>query len=289
MKIIDAHLHMNKHEKFDWLCRESGNENSFEWLTGCFDELEIKGCVVMGSTRLNNEPTEAGMFNLNGQADPANYTYPPNVAFCAGVDSKGLVPELRERTLYNLEKAARCASCVGFKIYLGYQPVYADDPLYHPVYELALKLGLTVVFHTGDTAVPTGRLRYSHPLTVDDAAVSFPDLRMVIAHFGNPWMLDAAEVAKKNDNVYIDLSGLAAGRVDVNGFTKKYCGYVEQLKTWLSYLDRWDKVMYGTDWPLVDPGTYMKLISSLVPEEERERVFYDNALSAFPGLKEILK
>ncbi len=288
MKIIDAHLHMKKNENFDALCRQSAHKNDFSHLMECFEQAKIAGCVVMGTGLPQGNPTLPGLFDLGGPADMRAYQYPASVGFCVGVDPEGLRPDKLPKTLAAYREAIACKSCVGFKIYLGYRPFYADDSLYHPVYELAAQHDLTVAFHTGDTANPAGRLKFSHPLTVDEVAVRYPQLRLVLCHFGNPWMLDAAEVAKKNPNVYVDLSGLAVGIPDAGAFRERYKAYVGQLEGWLHYLDRWDRVLYGSDWPLVNLSAYIALIQSFVPESEWERVFYKNALSAYPRLKNLI-
>ena len=288
MKIIDAHLHMKKVSAFDALCLENGHLNDFVHLNDCFARENIVGCIVMGSGRYEEDPCSPGLFDLAGEVDLDNYQYPSSVAFCIGVNPEGLTPDSRAKTLAAYRKAATCPNCVGFKIYLGYRPYYADDPVYHPVYELALEYDLTVAFHTGDTANPAGRLKFSHPLTVDEVAVRYPSLRIVLCHFGNPWLLDAAEVAKKNPNVYVELSGLAVGLPDVNAFRDRYKSYVQQLEGWLSYLDKWDHVLYGSDWPLVNLSAYITLIRSFVPQSEWERVFYHNALEAYPRLKALI-
>lgn len=288
MKIIDAHLHMKKVDIFDALCLKNGHSNNFPHLMECFKRENIVGCVVMGSGRFEENPCQPGLFDLSGAVDLDNYQYPSSVGFCVGVNPEGLTPGKREATLAAYRKAAECPNCLGFKVYLGYRPFYADDSLYHPVYELALAYNLTVAFHTGDTANPTGRLKFSHPLTVDEVAVRYPDLRIVLCHFGNPWLLDAAEVSKKNPNVFIELSGLAVGIPEVGAFRSRYKGYVEQLESWLAYLDRWDHVLYGSDWPLVNIPAYIALIRSFVPPDEWERVFYKNALDAYPRLQDLL-
>ncbi len=288
MKIIDAHLHMKKNEGFDALCRASGHKNNFSHLMDCFGQEQIAACVVMGTGLPQDDPCRPGLFDLNGPADMQSYQYPPSVGFCIGVDPEGLRQDKLERTLTAYREAIACPSCVGFKIYLGYRPFYADDSLYHPVYELAAAHDLTVAFHTGDTANPAGRLKFSHPLTVDEVAVRYPQLRLVLCHFGNPWMLDAAEVAKKNPNVYVELSGLAVGIPDSDAFRSRYKAYVEQLECWLHYLDRWDHVLYGSDWPLVNLHAYIALVQSFVPQSEWERVFYQNALQAYPRLKTLI-
>lgn len=177
MKLIDAHLHLKKAESFNELCLENGHKNEFGHLMGCFEQEDIAGCVVMGTGRLEDDPCRPGLFDLSGIANLANYQYPRSICFCIGVDPEGLHEDRLKKTLAAYREAIACPNCVGFKIYLGYRPFYADDYLYHPVYELALEHDLTVAFHTGDTANPTGRLRFSHPLTVDEVAVRYPELR----------------------------------------------------------------------------------------------------------------
>lgn len=100
------------------------------------------------------------------------------------------------------------------KIYLGYYPYYAFDDVYQPVYELAKKHRVPVVFHTGDTYAEGAILKYAHPLTIDEVAVKHRDVTFVMAHLGDPWCLTAAEVMYKNRNVYADLSGLIVGTTD---------------------------------------------------------------------------
>jgi hypothetical protein len=285
MPIIDTHIHMHRHAGFDSLCEKSRHLNSLSHVMQSFAELDIRACVVMGSGRHADEnPTAPGLFNLGGEVDLARYNYPKNVTFCVGVNPAGLAPECLDQTLRNYEQALLCPQCAGFKFYLGYQHIYADDPVYHPVYELAARKNATVVFHTGDTANSRGKLRFSHPLTVDDVAVRYPQLRIVMAHFGNPWITDAAEVAKKNPNVYVDLSGLAVGVPDTEEFRRRYAGYAAHLETWIAYLDKFDRILYGTDWPLVNMAAYVALIRTFIPKEEWPRVFYQNALEAFPVL-----
>lgn len=71
---------------------------------------------------------------------------------------------------------------------------------------------MPVVIHTGDTYSEHGILKYAHPLNVDELAVANRDVTFVIAHIGDPWVMDCAEVIyKKNSNVYADLSGLIVG------------------------------------------------------------------------------
>ena len=82
---------------------------------------------------------------------------------------------------------------------------------------------------------------------------------------------------EKNRNVSTDLSGLLEGRVDLDLYFQERAGYVQLLRTWLSYLECWDRVMYGTDWPIVNLGEYIQYIQRIVPEAHWEKVFFENA------------
>jgi hypothetical protein len=86
---------------------------------------------------------------------------------------------------------------VAFKAYLGYLHFGPEDPNYVPYYRLAAKYDLPVVAHTGDNWSTSAKVKFAHPLRMDEVAVDHPDVRFVLAHFGNPWLADAAEVVFK--------------------------------------------------------------------------------------------
>ena len=137
----------------------------------------------------------------------------------------------------------------GFKIRLGYVQVYADDPIFDPIYEYAESKNLPVMFHTGDTAFPDGSLVHAHPLTLDRLANKRQDLSIVICHFGNPWMTDVGELIYKHANVYADISGLVLG-----GGGKYSDLYLESIAAKISdaiyFAGGVDKVIFGTDYPV---------------------------------------
>ena len=154
-------------------------------------------------------------------------------------------------------------------------------------FELAVHYDVPVVFHTGDTANSRALVKYSHPLGIDEVAVAHPDLRIVMAHYGNPWIVDATEVAKKNPNVFIDLSALAQGCFDIDWFYDNYRGYIEHLRTWIAYLSDDEKLMYGSDFPLCHVPTYIELIARLIRENAHDAVFCQNALRVFTRLSSL--
>ena len=98
-----------------------------------------------------------------------------------------------------------------------------------------------------------------------------------MCHFGNPFFESAAAVLVKNPNVAADLSGLLEGRVDLDQYFEEQAGYVFLLKSWLAASKSWDRIMYGTDWPIVNLKEYIEFIQRIVPEKYWRNVFYQNA------------
>jgi predicted TIM-barrel fold metal-dependent hydrolase len=90
--------------------------------------------------------------------------------------------------------------------HLGYLQFGPEHPNYVPYYEIAARYHLPVIVQTGDNWSTKAKVKYAHPLRMDEVAVDHPEVRFVLAHFGNPWLIDAAEVVFKNPNVWADLS-----------------------------------------------------------------------------------
>jgi predicted TIM-barrel fold metal-dependent hydrolase len=164
------------------------------------------------------------------------------------------------------------------KLYPGYVPVALTDPLMRPFYELAEETGLPVMIHTGDTYERSSRVRFAHPLAVDDVAVEFRGVSFVMAHMGNPWFLDAAEVVYKNDNVFGDVSGLTLG-----AFQPRFAGVMRaRLNEAVAFINDPTKLMFGTDWPIAELGSYLRFVETLeVTDEEREGLLWRNAARVF--------
>lgn len=285
MKIIDAHIHFAGHHGFHETARAAGHENTPAHLAEVFRRNKVVMAVAMGTGR---EPGP-GAPDMCGEFDVDNFNQPDYIAYCAGFGSavlgEGIDPAAM---LEEFRRHLASPRCVGIKLYPGYNYAYASDPANRPFFELAREYDVPVVIHTGDTAGDRGLVKYAHPLSVDEVAMAFPEVRIVMAHYGNPWIVDATEVAAKNDNVYIDLSGLAAGNFKPEEFNRKFHGYLEHLRTWMAYLDNYEKFLFGSDWPLVNLDAYIAVIADLIPEEHRDAVFYQNALRVFPKLRPLL-
>lgn len=180
----------------------------------------------------------------------------------------------KERDLRELADYLKDGLIKGLKLYPGYEPFYPYDPRCQVLYDLAKEFDVPVMIHTGDTYTPKGKLRYAHPLNVDDVAVDNPDLRLLICHVGNPWIRDCMEVVYKNKNVVADISGLVLG-----DFTSRFETFmVGQLRDMILYAGEPRYLLYGTDWPICRMRTYLKFVRELkLPPDQEQDLLWRNA------------
>lgn len=266
MKIIDAHLHLFPTQEAwaEETAQAVGHHNDLDHLRSVYGQLGMVHGVVVGNRSL----------------ETADHHYPQDLFhYCVGLDSLVLGRgETIPRDLPDqVEEHLKRESCCGVKLYPGYNRIWLTDPIYAPIYELARKYDKPVAVHMGLTAHPRAYLKYSHPLALDEAAADHRKTQFVMCHFGNPFLQEAAAVLEKNRNVSTDLSGLLEGPVDLEVYFRERSGYLELLRTWLCYVGCWDRVMYGTDWPIVNLGDYIRYVQHVVPQEHWEAVFFDNA------------
>jgi uncharacterized protein len=136
--------------------------------------------------------------------------------------------------------------------------------------------GMVALFHSGHTGVGAGtrggggvRLKYSNPMHVDDVAVDFPDLPIILAHPSFPWQDEALSVALHKPNVHIDLSG----------WSPKYfpSSLVQHANTLLK-----DKVLFGSDFPVITPDRWLAdLDRTEIRDSVRPLILKDNAVRLF--------
>ncbi len=281
MKIIDAHLHFSNIESFKKTAKEISYLNySLEGLNIEFQECDIVAGIAMGLSE-----SKTGDFPDYTAENPMlldlNEKTPDNLYCCVGINPFRLKSEDKNKELDKIEAALRSSKTAGIKIYAGYYPFYVYDNIYGPIYELAIKYNLPVVIHSGDTYSERGLLKYSHPLNVDELAISYRKINFIIAHFGDPWIMDTAEIIRKNHNVYADLSGLIVGDVEnVKRFSNERL-FVDHIKRGLVYTDNYQKVLFGSDWPLVQIKPFIEFVKQLIPEKYYDYVFCNNALNVF--------
>ncbi|MYL50569.1 amidohydrolase family protein [Halobacillus litoralis] len=282
MKIIDAHIHFSNIQSF----KDTGQDLSrVDYSTdGLHKEMEAGGiafAIGMGVTE-----NEEGFPDRHVQTPMGldlDKVLPPRVGACPGINPFCLDQDALDRLETELQKP----ETVGVKIYLGYYPFYAYDDIYQPVYDLVAAYEVPVVFHTGDTYSERGLLKYSHPLTLDEVAVARRDVNFVMAHLGDPWVLTGAEVVYKNRNMFADLSGWLVG-------TKKELdarlvdNHFDHVRHALTYCDHYEKLLFGSDWPLVPIRDYAGFIGDFIPSKHVEGVFYQNACRVFPKIEKLM-
>ena len=140
----------------------------------------------------------------------------------------------------------------GFKFHPSLQGFAPNDPSLYPLYAAIEEMGVPAVFHTGQTGIGAGlpggrgiKLRLSDPMLIDDVAADFPGLTVILAHPSVPWQDSAISMATHKANVYIDLSG----------WSPRY--FPPQLVRNLNSLLQ-DKVLFGTDYPLLTPERWLR-------------------------------
>jgi len=161
----------------------------------------------------------------------------------------------------------------GIKFHPSLQGFSPDDRTAYPLLEVAAEHGVPAVFHTGQTGIGAGlpggagiRLGLSDPMLLDTVAADLPDLTVVMAHPAFPWQDAALAVALHKPNVFIDLSG----------WSPKY--FPPQLVRYADTLLQ-DKVLFGSDYPLIAPDRWLADFDALpIRAEVRPKILKHNAM-----------
>ncbi|HEY4359456.1 MAG TPA: amidohydrolase family protein [Bryobacteraceae bacterium] len=164
----------------------------------------------------------------------------------------------------------------GFKLHPPLMQFFPNDKAAYPFYEVMNEFKMPVIFHTGHSGIGTGmpggggvRLKYGNPMDIDDVAVDFPDMKIIMAHPSFPWQDQALSVCLHKPNVYIDLSG----------WSPKYFppSLIQYSNTLLK-----KKMLFGSDYPLITPDRWMKDFAEIgIREEVRPLILRENAIRLF--------
>lgn len=156
----------------------------------------------------------------------------------------------------------------GLKLYPSYQLFYPNERRVYPIYELCQERRIPVLLHIGSSVIPGTRLKYCDPIYLDDLAVDFPELVVVMAHGGRGFWYDAcAFLAAHHANFYIDLTGLVPRKL-LDHFPA-----LERLA---------NKVVFGSDWPAMprSVAANVQAIRELgLSSEALDMIFHRNATS----------
>jgi predicted TIM-barrel fold metal-dependent hydrolase len=261
--IIDCHVHLNNyHEEL-----AVSLDESLDRLQAAMAEAGVDYALVLTSYLVTpHRPSTAEVVRAVERW--------PNLGVVAGISFQNY----QERDLRELADFLRAGLVRGLKLYPGYEPFYPHDRRLQVVYDLAEEFDVPVMIHSGDTYSPRGKLKYSHPLEIDEVAVDHPRVKLVICHLGNPWLVDCMEVVYKNRNVHADISGLVLGE-----FTDAFEDYMaEQIEDVILYAGEPDRFLFGTDWPICSMRSYVEFVRQLKLDPlHRRAILYENARRLF--------
>ncbi len=261
--IIDVHTHINNYHEDKVRSLEECLNN----LTDNMEENKVDYALVLSSYKVNeHRPSTKQVVEAIKDR--------PNLGVVSGISYL----HYNHRDVREIGEYLEQGFIKGLKFYPGYEPFYPDDIRLKLMYEMAIEYDVPVMFHSGDTYAPTGKVKYSHPLHIDDLAVDFPELKIVICHIGNPWIKDCMEVVYKNDNVYADISGLVLGN-----FTDKFERYMKkEIEEMITYAGDPNYLLYGTDWPISNMNSYLKFMNQLdLADDKKELILWKNAAKLF--------
>src|SRR5450756_56454 len=202
-----------------------------------------------------------------------------DIADAAAAHSDVLIPFGSVDPLRGAAAVAQARSLVtdhgvrGFKFHPSLQGFAPDDAQFYPLWEQIESLGVPALFHTGQTGIGAGlpggrgiKLRLSDPMLLDDVAADFPSLTLILAHPSVPWAASSISMATHKAHVFIDLSG----------WSPKYFP-PELVRAANSLLQ--DKVLFGTDYPLLTPERWLRDFEALdIKPGVRPKILKDNAV-----------
>ena len=275
IRAIDVHVHPNNDEAI-----VSGGEY-LQWAKSHFKSETAEEVSIDATARMYRE--RRMMAVLLGKDARTNTGLPaiPNDSIARAVKEHpdvffgfGSVDPLQD-VRWCVEEVHRCRDLglLGLKFQPSVQGFFPNEERYYPIYEAAQSLELACLFHMGTTGIGAGapggmglKLKYSHPILVDDVAADFPRLTIIGAHPGWPWTEELLAMAVHKGNVYIDLSGWAPKH-----FPPVLLQYARTVLR--------DKVLFGTDWPLLTIDRWEEEFLALgFPEEVRQKVMLDNVV-----------
>jgi predicted TIM-barrel fold metal-dependent hydrolase len=246
--IIDFHFHVSRPEhEHPWTLEFVQSQYDGDIIALCEDVLTPKGlrtylqeneidfAVALAEVSpittgtCSNEYTADLVKQANALPDPPSGAKGRLIAFAS------LNPFIDNDLASRLEQLVVEEGFRGIKVYPVYQYHYPNEPRMYPLYAKAQELGIPMLVHTGSSMFKGARIKYGDPLLLDDVAIDFPELNILMAHCGRPfWYEQAFWMARRHPNVYLEISGLPA---------KNLLQYFPKLETLA------DKIVYGSDWP----------------------------------------
>ncbi|MEM8816449.1 MAG: amidohydrolase family protein [Pseudomonadota bacterium] len=193
--------------------------------------------------------------------------YPDRYYGLAGID-----PFRGMRQLAELEHAVKELGFVGAHLYPHWMELAPDHRKYYPVYAKCCELGIPIMMQVGQNLVYSRERRLpsvGRPICLDQVAIDFPELKLIGIHIGVPWTQEMIAMAWKHDNVFIG----------TDAYAPKH--WPQEFVHYMNTYGR-EKVLFGTDWPVIHPQRAIDEIAALdLRRESQQKVMRDNALRLF--------
>ncbi len=275
--VIDVHVHPGF---YDLICEDSQRVNERKKAMG-WDlmspiplELVIRQMDYAGIDKYvllaQDLTTVTGDAVIsNEEIDRIVHLHPDRFVGFASVDPH------RNDAIEVLEKAFRDMGMQGLKLHPSKQQFYPADPKLYPIYEKCIEYNKPVIFHAGMSWEPNTLLKYANPVNFEEVAIEFPDLRLCLAHFGFPWVLETASLILKYENVYADTSMLYMDSPD---------DFFDQIFTkimGISWVDNNlnNKVLFGSNSPRFRPRRIKQGLDSLsLRPKTKAKILGENAM-----------
>lgn len=195
---------------------------------------------------------------------------PKRFSGLAGVD-----PLMGMEQLYDLEYAVKELGFVGAHSYPHWFRLAPDAAQWYPIYAKCCELDIPLMMQVGQNLIYQKHVRLpsvARPILLDQIAIDFPELKLIGIHVGTPWADEMIAMAWKHENVFIGIDAYAPKHLPQP--------LVHYMNSYGSH-----KVLFGTDWPVIDPRRGIKEVQDhgLRPKAY-EQVMRTNALKLFPQL-----
>jgi hypothetical protein len=217
----------------------------------------------------------------HGMAGSAHIPYQQVAAYCRAHPDRfsglaGIDPYKGMDGVHELEAAVREQGFVGAHLYPHWFSLAPDHAKYYPYYTKCCELGVPIMMQVGQNLVYSKGTRLpsvGRPISLDQVAIDFPELKLIGIHIGVPWTEEMIAMAWKHDNIFIG----------ADAYAPRY--WPKEL---LHYLNTYGqgKVLFGTDWPVIDPERAMTEIDGLdLRPDAKRKLLRDTALEVFdlPG------
>jgi predicted TIM-barrel fold metal-dependent hydrolase len=269
MPTIDCHVHLNNYDRIIGIEKKSLSlEERLNSLVQSMHTHSIEYSIILSSYKIDaDRPSTSKIIDVIRK-------YENRLGVVAGFT----IDNHADEDLKDCRKWLKNGIIKGIKLYCGYEYHYPYDERYQRVYDMCIEYGCPLMIHTGDTFLKTAKIKYSHPLNIDDIAVDNPELKIIMCHAGNPWFVDCKEVLYKNTNVYADISGLIVG--NFTHFNRDY--YISKIKELLDYVAESHRLLYGSNWPICSMASYLSFVRKLELEKRSiELLMFKNAKRVF--------